>query len=206
MAVLLTKDSVIPKPGAFVIKANEYADLVDANAILDTARARAEDIVARAEAEAGEIRRRGYEDGKMEGKAEVAERMFETMAASVEHLSGMEATLIDLVMRSLRTVLGTFDREELVVETVRHALRLVRDEKRVTLRIAAADADAVTKRLEEICKHYPGMGRVDLVPDAALSPGGCVMETEIGVIDASLERQLTMIENSFRRQLEEKRD
>ncbi|MDR0361996.1 MAG: HrpE/YscL family type III secretion apparatus protein [Planctomycetota bacterium] len=200
------KDCVIPEPGTAVLKAGEYGILADANEILALAESRKREIAARAEADAEAERRRGYEDGVNEGKAEVAGRMFETMAASVEHLSGMEATLVDLVMRSLRTVLGTFDREELVVDTVRHALRLVRDEKRVVLRIAIADADCVTRRLDEIVKRYPGMGRVDLVPDASLPPGGCVMETEIGVIDASLDRQLAMIESAFRRQLEEKRD
>jgi type III secretion protein L len=205
VALLLIKDSVIPEPGTMVLKAGEYAIMAEADAILAQASARAGEIVAWAEADADAERHRGYEAGVAEGKAEVAERMFETMTASVEHLSGMEATLVDLVMRSLRTILGTFDREELAVETVRHALRLVRDEKRVVLRVATADADSVAKWLDEIVKRYPGMGRVDLVPDASLGSGGCVMETEIGVIDASLERQLTMIENSFRRQLEEKR-
>lgn len=205
MAVMLIKDCAIPEPGATVLKADEYAALVEANEILELARARAGEIAAHAETEAEEKRRQGYDDGIAEGKAEVAERMFETMTASVEHLSGMESTLIDLVIRSLRTILGSFDDEELAVRTVRHALRLVRDEKRVTLRVATADADAVSRRLEDICRQYPGMGRVDLVPDAGLAAGGCVMETEIGVIDAGLERQLTMIENSFRRQLEEKR-
>ncbi|MDR2390606.1 MAG: HrpE/YscL family type III secretion apparatus protein [Planctomycetota bacterium] len=203
--MLLIKDSVVPEPGTMVLKAGEYAVMAEANAVLAQASARAGEIVALAEADAEAERRRGYEAGVAEGKAEVAERMFETMAASVEHLSGMESTLVDLVMRSLRTVLGTFDREELAVETVRHALRLVRDEKRVVLRVAAADADCVAKRLDEIVRRYPGMGRVDLVPDASLGSGGCVMETEIGVIDASLDRQLAMIENSFRRQLEERR-
>ena len=39
----------------------------------------------------------------------------------------------------------------------------------------------------------------------ALAAGGCVLETEIGVVDASLERQLAIIEETFRRHLEERR-
>ncbi|MCC8189016.1 MAG: HrpE/YscL family type III secretion apparatus protein [Planctomycetes bacterium] len=205
MALMLVKDCVVPEADAAVVKAADYAVLVEANEILALAATRADAIVKDAEREAEDRRRQGYADGRAEGKAEVAERLFETVAASVEHLSGMEATLVDLVVRSLRTILGTFDREELAVETVRHALRLVRDEKKVTLRVAAADADRVAERLEEITAGYPGMGRVDLVPDTSLAPGGCVMETAIGVIDAGLDRQLAMIEASFRKQLEEKR-
>ena len=205
MAFWVHDGGVVPESGTQVIRAADYAAFVEAEDVLAQARARAAEIVLQAERELEEKRRQGYEDGVAEGKAEVAERFFDTVSASVEHLSGMESALIELVMRSLKAILGAFDNKELVAETVGHALRLVRDEKRVTLRVAVDDAGVVEERLADFARRDPGMGRIDVVPDAALSSGGCVMETEIGVIDATLERQLAIIENSFRKQLEEKR-
>ena len=205
MAFWLHDGGVIPESGTQVIRASDYAALTEAEDILAGARARAAEIVLQAERELEEKRRQGYEDGVIEGKAEIAERFFDTVSASVEHLSGMESALVELVMRSLKAILGNFDNTALVEETVGHALRLVRDEKRVILRVAVDDAGVVENRLAEFARRYPGLGRIDVVPDAALSTGGCIMETEIGVIDATLERQLSIIENSFRKQLDEKR-
>lgn len=195
---------VAPDPGAKVLKAGDHALLVGAEEALAAAGRQAEAIVEKAKADAEELRRRGHEEGVAEGKAEVAGQLLEAVTASVEQMANTENALVDVVVKSLRTILGTFDREELAAQVVGHALRLVRDEKRVVLRVAPADAEAVERRLADIVRGYPGMGRVDIAVDAGLSPGGCVMETEIGVIDATLERQLSIIEETFRRHLEER--
>lgn len=202
---LLLKDRAALEPGALVLKRDAYADFVAAEDILARARERAEAIVAQAEIEREERRKEGYEAGMAEGREKMAERLLEVAAASVEQLSGMEKDLVDVVMRSLRTILGEFDREELAVRTVGHALRLVRDQKRVLLRVAEEDAETVAARVEEIRTRYPAIGRVDVTADPGVSPGGAVLETEIGVVDATLERQLALIEESFRRHVEEGR-
>ncbi|MDR3078071.1 MAG: HrpE/YscL family type III secretion apparatus protein [Planctomycetota bacterium] len=205
MAALLNPSLATPDPAARVLKAAEYANLVEAGEILSQARERARELLEKAGIEADELRKKGHEEGFQEGKAEVAEQLFEAMTASVEQLAAMEKSLVEVAVRSVRVILGSFDREDLAVQAVGHALRLVRDEKRVLLRVAAADADTVRRRLEEITLRYPGMGRVDVASDASLSPGGCVMETDVGVIDATLDRQLSIIEDTFRRHLEERR-
>ena len=202
---LMSASGVAPAPGVRVLKAADYASFVEAEAVVERAREQAARLLEKAEADAADQRRRGYEEGREEGKAEVAERLFEAVSESVEHVAEMESALVDVVIKSMRTIIGELDREELAVKAVGHALRLVRDEKRVVLRVSVADAPAVEARLRDIAGRYPGMGRVDVAPDASLSPGGCVMETDIGVIDATLERQLTIIEETFRRHLEERR-
>lgn len=193
---------IAPAPGVSVLKAHEYDAFVEAAGLIGEARERAAGILAEAGKDAEERRRAGFEAGVREGKDEVAEQFFAAVSGSVEQLAGMENALVDVVIRSLRTILGSFDREELAVQTVSHALRLVRDEKRVLLRVSPDDAPLVEKRLAEITKPYPVLIRVDVRADASLSPGGCVMETELGVIDATLDRQLAVIEDAFRQQLD----
>jgi type III secretion protein L len=204
LAALTAGSGFSPAPDARVVKAADYQLLVEAEDILAKARERGEAIVREAEEHAEELRAEARAEGLEEGKAEVAERLFEVVTASVEQLSSMENAIVDMVVKSVRTIIGEFDREELAVKAVGHALRLVRDEKRVVLRVAAADADMVNARLAEIVALYPGMGRVDVRADGGLSRGGCILETEAGVIDATLERQLGIIEDTFKRHLEER--
>lgn len=204
MTALFPPGGVSIPGGATVLKAGEYADFVEAGRLLEAARIQAAATVEKAEIEAETRRREGYEEGLNEGKFEVSAQLFESVTASVEQLARMEASLVDVVLRSVRTILGSFDREELVAQVVGHALRLVRDEKKVLLRVASEDAAAVENRLADLVRRYPGMGRVDVMADASLTPGGCVMETDIGVVDATLDRQLQIIEDTFRRHLEER--
>lgn len=191
-------------PGTIVLKAGEYAEMVEAENIVARAREEAERIRVRAETEAEDRRRAGYEEGMAEGKLEISAQMFESVAASLDHMARMESSFVDVVMRSVRTILGSFDNADLAEKVVGHALRLVRDEKKVLLRVSMDDVDAVQARLADIVKRYPGMGRVDVAADPSLGAGGCIMETELGVIDATLDRQLGMIEDAFRRHLEER--
>ncbi len=214
--LLLPKDgAVLPGPGVTVLRSGEYADLVQAGEVVNAARAEgaavlartrqeAESILAGAHKEAEAIREAARQAGLEEGKAEVAEQMFAVVTASVEQVSSMENAMVEVVMRSLQTILGGFDKKDLVRQVVGQSLRLVRDEKRVILKVAVADADAVRQGLDGIIAKYPGIGRVDVQPDASVRPGGCIMETEIGVIDATLERQLAIIQDAFRKTLEER--
>lgn len=191
-------------PGAVVVKASEYTLMGEAEDVLAAARIQAEEIMRRAARDAETERKVGYEAGLAEGKGEVAEQLFSVLAASVEQMASMEEALVDLVLKSLVNVLGTFDDKELVTRVVGHALRLVRDEKRVVLRVSVQDAETVRARVDDFLTRYPSILRIDVAPDAGLGRGGCVMETEAGVIDASLERQLAIIEETLRRHLEER--
>lgn len=202
-AVTITPEGgVLLDSGVRVLKAGEYGAIVEAENLIAETRRRKEEILENAGKAAEELRREGYEAGLLEGKNEVAEQFFEAVSASVEQVASMEKSLVEVVVQSLRAILGSFDREELAEQVVGHALRLVRDEKKVLLRVAPDDAAMVEERLDGILRKYPGIVRVDVKPDPALTSGGCVMETELGVIDATLERQLAIIEDAFRRQLE----
>ncbi|MDR3211642.1 MAG: HrpE/YscL family type III secretion apparatus protein [Planctomycetota bacterium] len=205
MLSLFPEGGLAPDPADRIIRAGDYAQFVAASELLQATRLRAEEIIRQAETAAEECRKKGYADGVVEGKAELADRLFEAVSGSVEQLSSMEGTLVKVVLQSLRTILGQFDQGELVTQVVRHALRLVRDEKKVILRVSSGEAETVEKRLADLVSHYPGMGRVDVVADSALAAGSCILETEIGVVDASLERQLASIEDNFRHHLEEPR-
>lgn len=42
---------------------------------------------------------------------------------------------------------------------------------------------------------------VEVAADPRLNPGDCILETEIGVVDASLETQLQAIEQALQRRI-----
>lgn len=202
-ASLAPPGGVVPAPGLVVLKRRDYDAVREGEDLLAAARRQADDIVQKARADAEALRRKAYDEGLEEGKGQVAEQLFNAVSASVDQMASMEEAMVDLVLKSLANVLGTFDDRELVTRVVAHALRLVRDEKRVVLRVSVDDAEAVRERLDGFLAKYPGMMRIDVSPDAQLGRGGCVMETEAGVIDASLDRQLEIIAETLHRHLKE---
>ncbi len=81
----LTGNTVMPAPGVRVLRAADYARLVEANDVLAAARERAAAMAAEAEKAYEERRQAGYEDGLMDGRMEQAKeralRMVDEMAA-----------------------------------------------------------------------------------------------------------------------------
>jgi type III secretion protein L len=117
----------------------------------------------------------------------------------VEYLSSLESKVVELVLKCLKKVLGEMPPEERVTAVVRNALAVTRNEAKVTIRVCPGDKETVESRINEIIKPYPGIRMIDVVADLRLSPDGCVLETEIGVVEASLEGQIQAIENSLSR-------
>lgn len=99
--------------------------------------------------------------------------------------------------RAPRRILGEMDDRERVVSVVRHALEVVRNEKQVTLRVAPAGIDAVRERLNPILAGFPGITALDVTADGRLRPGGCTLETEIGVVDSGVDVQLEAVRRAL---------
>lgn len=195
----LGRDAVTPAAGTRVLKASEASLLLEAQAILDAARERAAEMDREAQAAYERRREEGYRDGREEGRLEHAEKVLETVLSSVEYIEGIESTLVRVVSEAIRKVIGEVDENERIVRIVRNALTTVRNQQRVLIRVAPADEKPVREALAAMLTAVPGSTSfVDVVADARLVRGACLLESELGVVDASLETQLKALENAFR--------
>lgn len=193
----LTEPTIIPEDG--IIKADEYAALLDADGIIKDAETRAAEIIRKAEEQYELRRKEGYETGLVEGQMEIAEKMMDTVAASVDYLSDVEATVVDVVTKSVRRVLGEMDSSERITSVVQNALAVARTQSKVTVRVSPNDLESVQSQLDAITRPYPTITLIDVVADSRLEPGGCILETAIGIVDAGVETQLQAIERSLAR-------
>jgi len=50
---------------------------------------------------------------------------------------------------------------------------------------------------DELLAAYPGIGYLDLVPDSRLRGDACIVETEIGIVEASMEGQIAALGRAF---------
>ncbi|MHA3904746.1 HrpE/YscL family type III secretion apparatus protein [Castellaniella sp. WN] len=208
MAFLVSRDALNPRllaatpdPAARVLRAADYAALVQARAMLDQAGAQADAILAGARDAFEAERRRGYEDGKRQALLDQAEKMIEIVGRTVDYFAGVENEMVDLVMAAVRKVVDGFDDREKVVAVVRNALAVVRNQKQMTLRLHPDDVEVVRAGINDILAAYPGVGYLDLLPDARLARGACILESEIGMVEASLEGQIEALRGAFQRML-----
>lgn len=178
----------------------------DAGVIAD-----AESIIAAAEAEAAKIRedakaafaaekQRGYDAGIAAGKAEILMQKLNLVDESVRYMESIELKVSDIVMKALRKCVAEIGDQELVVQIVKKAMQaVVRNQRQITVKVNPAMVASVKGRLQDFLADFPSLSYVDVVEDAHLDATACVVETEAGLVEASVEGQLAAIEKSIRK-------
>jgi type III secretion protein L len=136
----------------------------------------------------------GREEGLKNAKEEVARKLMELTRKQEEAWAQLEQGMGKVAVRALERILGEMESEDVIVKIVKNALKAVRGQKQATLKVAASDATSVRERLEEILRINGEVKYLDIVADSHLAPGSCFLETEYGVIDASLNVQLAAIQ------------
>ena len=208
MAFLIPRDPLTPRasagrvdPAARVLRGAELAAWADAEQLLAQARARADEIIGGAQAAFEAERQRGYEEGREAALLDQAEKMIETVGRTVEYFAGVENEMVELVMSAVRKVVDGFDDREKVMVVVRNALAVVRNQKQMTLRLNPAEVDTVREQINDLLAAYPGVGYLDILADGRLARGACILESEIGMVEASLEGQIQALRQAFQRTL-----
>jgi type III secretion protein L len=92
-----------------------------------------------------------------------------------------------------------------VLYALRRAFTCLGEGDQITVRCSPADVGF----LEEAFKNDPGdlaaSRRVRIIPDDGVRPNGCLVETELGVIDARVEQQLAVLRGALRNTLDDSR-
>ena len=193
----LNDDSIQPAAGTKLIKSAELGQLFEASALLEAAREKAASMEKAALEAYEEKRQEGYRDGLEEGKLEHAEKMMETIISSVEFIEGIESTLVNVVTQSIRKIIGEMGDRERIVAIVRNALNVVRGQQKVTVRVSPADEEAVLQAMAAMTSSASGSSFLTVLADPRLEKDSCILESELGVVDASLSTQLKALENAF---------
>ena len=197
----LENSGVTVAPSAKILRRDEHAFIIEGQRIIDAARHEATLIRQKAEAEAEAKRQEGFQKGQEEGKAQIAEHILQCMSQSAAYFSKVEDVMVDLVMRAVRHVIGEFNQRDVVERVVRRALESTRNENHVTVRVSPSQADWLKSRIANMMQTFPKIQFLDVQADSRLPEDGCVLETEIGIVDGSLETQLKAIEKALIRSM-----
>ena len=193
----ITHDTVGVSPGTKLVKAADYAAFVEAEKLLDRAKAEAERIMADALAVYEAQKARGYVDGKEESRLEHAQKIMETAVASIDYLSAMEKSVAGLVLKALEKIIGEMDDRELIFRVVKTGLSVARNEQKVQVKVCPDDLKAVRTRLDDLLATYAGIGFLDVAADARLKKGDCLIESELGIVDAGIDTQLKAVKKAI---------
>ena len=200
--LLVNKPDFVLQSDRRVVKATDVATVRSAAEIVAAAEAEAARIREEAKAAFEAERQRGYEKGLDDGKMEIAMLKLDQVDSSVAFMENVEEKMAEIVMKALKTCVTEIGDREMVVQIVRKTMNaVIRTQKHVTLKVAADMVETVRARVSELTTDFPTVETFDVVEDPRLKGAACVLETEAGVADASVETQLAAIERSLKKHI-----
>jgi type III secretion protein L len=177
------------------IEAEVYEAGERARALVVQAEADARKIRDDAEADRERLRAEAVAAGREEGLASAAAALAGAARERDRRLAAVERELVALAVDVARRILGrelALDPES-VVGIAREALVAARGRRELTLRVNPADAAAVRGAPALLAGALAPAAAFAIREDPAVPPGGALVETEAGLVDARLETQLAAL-------------
>ncbi|MBS0643365.1 MAG: hypothetical protein JSS43_26175 [Proteobacteria bacterium] len=184
-----------------VLRAAEADALLSAEQLQADARARAVTAVQAAQQEADGIRAEARAAGVEDATEEIQDRLFAIAEASVNAISRTEHRIIDMALQIVRRIIGSLDEVDVAARVARKSLALSAHSSFIRLRVAPGAVEALRERLDPILPATLPAASIEVVGDTRVRAGGCIMETDAGLIDATIDSQITAIERGLRRGL-----
>jgi flagellar assembly protein FliH len=197
-------------------EAEEYLERVRAKArekvcaMLEEANAEAEGIKAQAVEE-------GLAEGRAAADAQYHAFLEEQVARLTGILSGIEqqssamwlehrediAALVRITVEKVLKITLDERRSEILAQLLDQALEKLDSQRNITVRVNGEDAEVMEELLTAAKNSGNELGRWKILPDAQVSPGSVVVESEQGMVDNSIESRFEAVESIFDRLLGE---
>lgn len=170
-----------------------------------------EEILNQALREAEELRReaqsRGYQEGLVAAHRET-ERLLRTLEAVVgsakvdliRSLRHSESAMVRLALEvgTKLALKELADDPSLVMKAIEQAMDYVVAVEAVRLRLHPEDTAIVGPEWLDAKANIWGLRKVDIIADEEVKRGGCLIETELGLVDARVETRLAQIGSALK--------
>ncbi len=190
----------VAERAARIVSGDRYDALTDATAIRRTAEAHAAQLVATARLEADRLRAEAIAEGRERGLSAVTELLIAARAESARSRRETTQELRSLAVKIAEKLLGRALALDpgVVVDLAAEAMQHAGEPRALRLRCNPEDLAELESGRPRLLERCRSAGALRLEADAQIARGGCIIESELGVVDARLAVQLEAIDRALR--------
>lgn len=191
--------SVHVAPKTKILPAEAFSALLDSTELLEKVRQDAEqyriEVTAECEKLKEQAQHAGYEAGFQEWAQHIANLEQEIINVRKE----LERLLIPVALTAAKKIVGREIElsEDTIVDIVMNSLKAVSQHKKITIYVNKKDLDPVEKHRTRLKEIFESLEVLSVRERNDVLPGGCIIETEGGIINAQLENQWNALERAF---------
>lgn len=196
---LLSGLAVHITPGKKRIPAKEFSLAAKANDILKTVKEEAAIFKQDTVIEAEKTKELAFQEGFQEGLLSLNKHLLALDKELTELRHDIQKKILPLSLKAARKIIG----EELrlhpdrIVDIVLNALKPVTQHKKITIFVNKIDLLELEENKSKIKKIFEHLESLSIQERDDIEPGGCIIETEVGIINAQLENQWRALESAF---------
>lgn len=190
LAFLITSENLQLLSERKVLKEAEYAALMDAAEVIESARREALHISTEAQREAEQRRQHGYRDGWARAQTDHAAAQVSAAAEAERQLTGMRRTMAEIVMKAVQQIAGELDPDIILEVALQRVEALVRAEPFITIQIPLGREQTVRGLLDQLAETLDWPRRANVVVEPGLEADACRILTPSGTMEVGLQAQL----------------
>lgn len=182
-----------------IIPADSISQLLDAEEVLAKVKSDAESYKLEVAKECEKLKENAQAAGFSEGYQSWAEHIAKLEEEIVLVRKELEKLLIPVALKAAKKIVGREIElsEDTIVDIVSNSLKAVSQHKKITIYVNKKDLDPLEKSRGRLKEIFESLEVLSLRERADIARGGCIIETEGGIINAQLENQWSALERAF---------
>ncbi len=184
-----------------IVPASDFTTLVDAAEILDKAKEEAAGLKEETESACLQQKEEAIKAGYEEGLAQLNEQILSFDGEKKRLRQELNKLIIPLALKAAKKIVAK-ELElhpETIVDIVLQTLNPVLADHYITIWVNKADKEILEKEKMSIKERLEKVESLLIKEREDVQPGGCLIETESGILNATIENQWRALEKAFDR-------
>lgn len=206
LLTLIYGDRVHLAPEEKVIKQDLFSELINAKELLNRIKTESRQYKMGVTKECEELKDQAEREGFKLGFEKWMEKVREVEERIEKVKDELEKSITPLALMAAKKIVGReieLDNEA-ILDIVKSHLKAVKQSKKITVWVSRADFAILDKNKQQLKENFEELEIFSVRPRDDLTKGGCIIETESGIINATIENQWAIIEKVFEKRDKEK--
>ena len=164
-------------------------------------------LVSRAQEEAENIKKSAFEEGYRKG-LEQADKDLEQFRTNIANFIGAPKEVFEYIAPDILEISVDIAKKiikkevesdpQVLVNTIVDVLKTVsKNEPKINIRVKPQEVNFIKDSIQDITYQYGIDSKINIISDPSIEDGGCVFQTNNGIVDASIDTQLEIIKKAL---------
>jgi len=184
-----------------IIKAEDYSVLLEASEILEKAKEEALKYRQKTEEECTLLKEEAQKAGFNEGLEKFNEHILQFEANIKKLRHDTQQMVLPLALTAAKKIVGAQIKlhPDTIVDIILQALQPAMQNRNITIYVNKADKEALEANKSKIKQILEQVEVFSIQERSDVAEGGCIIETETGIINATIENQWRALQAAFER-------